>query len=307
MRALDCMLWGDSAVKKVFISYSRTSEAQVKDLIDDLRKLGLEALSDRNLPGGQPWWDRILDQIDSADVVIVAIDEAFTHSIAVRREYQYARDLDIPVLPVVVAGEIRTEDWPDGLDDLQWVDYRGDHRDGGLFLGRAFGAMRDRGPMPDPPPNRPPLPKSDLDRLKDKVASAEPLSLEDQSSIVIALKSKLRIAHEADKAVSVLKALQDRRDLLKTIDREIEEALEVHGSPFTKPTNTSNDQKQDHDPKPVEKYGLGEHALGSALIGFFAGIVISGTVELGIGFAIIGSVIGLIIALVSPIKKSSET
>ena len=162
-------------MKKVFISYSRKSEDQVDDLIEDLRKLGLEVLSDRNLPGGQPWWDRILDQLEAADVVIIAIDETFTKSIAVGREYDYACKLNIPVLPVVVAGEIRTEDWPTGLDSLHLVDYRGDHRDGGLFLGRAFGAMPDRGPVPDPMPERPPVPRSDLDDIKDQIASSEPL------------------------------------------------------------------------------------------------------------------------------------
>lgn len=296
--------------KKVFISYSRSSEGQVKELIDDIQKLGLEAMSDRNLPGGQPWWERILNQIEVADLVIIAIDETFSHSIAVGREYEYARALNIPVLPIVVAGDIRPEKWPAGLDDLQWVDYRGEHRDGALHLGRALGSIPDRGPMPEAPPKRPPVPKSDLDRLNEKIASSEPLNHADQSSLVIALKSKLLVPHEAQRAVSILEEFRNREDLLKSIDRVIEEALAT--APKFQEGDDQTDGRTPEPPPPppppsVEKYGYGEHALGGAVAGFFLGLVLGGMVETGIGFAVIGAVIGLIVALISPIKKKPET
>ena len=131
--------------------------------------------------------------------------------------------------------------------------------------------------------------------------------MEAQSSILIRLKAKLRIVQDAPTAKSLLEALQDRNDLFKTVDAEIEAALNQKANGSGGDGSTGQDPGI-QDPNPIEKYTIGEHSLGAAVIGFFTGLVLgAGSVELGIGFAIIGSVLGLIIALVWPFTKSPET
>jgi hypothetical protein len=44
-------------MSKIFISYSRESEAKAKSLVDDFESLGHDVWFDRELSGGQAWWD----------------------------------------------------------------------------------------------------------------------------------------------------------------------------------------------------------------------------------------------------------
>jgi TIR domain len=54
---------GGNRMAKIFISYSRQSEAMAKSLVTDFESLGHDVWFDRELSGGQAWWDQILAMI----------------------------------------------------------------------------------------------------------------------------------------------------------------------------------------------------------------------------------------------------
>ena len=66
--------------RNVFISYSRTDVAQVETLATDIETLGHQTWVDRELTGGQRWWDRILDSIDECDTFVLAMSQASLES-----------------------------------------------------------------------------------------------------------------------------------------------------------------------------------------------------------------------------------
>lgn len=93
----------------VVVSYSRHSKVVAGKLVEDVRKLGHTVWFDRELSGGQVWWDQILTRIRGAGVFLLVLDSATLASTACRREYTYADALGKPVLPVLVSGSSRPE------------------------------------------------------------------------------------------------------------------------------------------------------------------------------------------------------
>ncbi|MCC7450847.1 MAG: SUMF1/EgtB/PvdO family nonheme iron enzyme, partial [Anaerolineae bacterium] len=90
---------------KLFISYSSKDRALVEALADDLDLLDHEVWFDRELnrSGGHQWWKLICEQIRACEGFIYALSPHVLTSVPCQREYQYARDLGKPVLPLVVA------------------------------------------------------------------------------------------------------------------------------------------------------------------------------------------------------------
>src|SRR5215211_1710859 len=62
-----------STVTKVFISYAREAQEQVRELADDIAALGWAVWFDEQLSGGTAWWDRILESIRGCDVFLFAL------------------------------------------------------------------------------------------------------------------------------------------------------------------------------------------------------------------------------------------
>jgi len=61
---------------KAFISYNRACEEIARQVVDDLRTLGNEVWFDQALPGGQAWWDFILQEIRDCDVLVFCCIQA---------------------------------------------------------------------------------------------------------------------------------------------------------------------------------------------------------------------------------------
>ena len=72
----------------VFISYCRESQDIVEALAQDIVGLGHKVWLDRELAGGQAWWDQILGVIRECDVFLFALAPESLDSSACKREYQ---------------------------------------------------------------------------------------------------------------------------------------------------------------------------------------------------------------------------
>ncbi len=88
---------------KLFISYSRRDALLLDPLLADLGRAGHEVLIDRRIPGGQLWWDEIIENLRRCDALIFVVSPYAIESKACRLELAYGvGDLRKPLLPVML-------------------------------------------------------------------------------------------------------------------------------------------------------------------------------------------------------------
>src|SRR3954454_5639466 len=106
----------------LFASYSRKDETAVEELIADLEGARLSVWHDRDLGGGDPWWQDILRRIRQCDVFLFALSKNALASKPCLAELAYARTLGLPILPVLIGpvGTLRLTP----VADIQVIDYR---------------------------------------------------------------------------------------------------------------------------------------------------------------------------------------
>ena len=231
-----------------FISYKRQSEAIVETLAADIEALGHDTWFDRELSGGQAWWDQILGEIRNCEVFAFALAPEALSSAACMREYQYAADLGKTILPVRVAVALSPTLLPPALSALQLVDYTKRDIDTVLRLARAVIHVPPPKPLPDPLPEPPELPLSYLGRLQEQVSATSDLSFQEQSALVVDLKVALRDPETHQDARTLLETLKERRDLYARISREIDEILA--GTPSPPPASAGSRAKQSTEIEP---------------------------------------------------------
>jgi hypothetical protein len=211
----------------LFISYSRKSEAVAKSLVADLDQLGYKAWFDRELSGGQAWWDQILATLRDCRAVLFLLDQHSLNSSACKREFSYAADLGKPILPILVADGVSTNLLPPELSRLQFIDYRNQDRTTALSLGKALNRIPPPKPLPDPLPAPPAAPLSYLGGLTRKIDSDAPLTYEEQSALVVDLRTSLRDLGSAEDTRILLERLRSRRDLFAAIAAEVDDILDT--------------------------------------------------------------------------------
>lgn len=197
----------------VFFSYAREDRRKVELLAGRMQSLGHQVWLDRELSGGQPWWDVVLTQLQSADVVVYALSPASLRSQACGAEMSYARALARPVLPVMVE-RTPPDALPPDLGRLQVVDYVNPTEDSAFALARAVAQLPPAPPLPRPMPPSPAVPLSYLSRLAQQIA-APSLSIDEQLAVVSELELGMKSGDHEERtaAWSLLNSLMTRRDL----------------------------------------------------------------------------------------------
>jgi hypothetical protein len=111
----------------VFLSYSRQDAGMMARLRDDLRAQGLAVWTDEALTPGTPsWLEGIEREIERTRCLLVVLSPDAKVSAWVERETAYAREMGVPVVPVLARGEVR-DAVPIELINVQRVDARGDY------------------------------------------------------------------------------------------------------------------------------------------------------------------------------------
>jgi hypothetical protein len=218
-------------VSNIFVSYSRQSQPVAANLVGDIELLGHAVWFDRDLSGGQSWWDQILAHIRACDVFVFVLDQRALNSVACQRELAYAACVRKSVLPVLIDGEVSTSLLPPALSKIQYIDYTKQDRVAALALARALTALPQAQPLPDPLPPPPDAPVSHLIAVAQRVDSATVLALQEQSVLVIDLGRGMRDPDFAADARSLMQKLRKRKDLLATIADEIDELLRAPRPP----------------------------------------------------------------------------
>ncbi len=213
-------------MKKIFFSYSERSKASLQTLIGDLKELnGYELWIDKKLTGGQQWWNEILRNIRECDVFLFAMSPESLESEACSREYTYAWQLGKSILPVLVADVDTLNLLPKELKMVQYIDYRAADKHAFMRLVTALDSLPKSGPLPELLPEEPEVPVSYIDELFSVIRSSDPMSFDQQASLMVKLKEKLHSESERQDAIKLLEKLRERDDLYSKIGNQVTDIL----------------------------------------------------------------------------------
>lgn len=213
---------------KIFLSYTRSCEDSVKILSDDIEAMGHTVWLDKRLIGGQEWWNEIIAAIQSSEIIVVYLCPDTLESIACKLEYRYARNLGIPILPVIGEDGISPNLLPPELSIIQFVDYRNRDHNTLLSLVKALNNIKIPTSLPTPLPKPPEVPLSYLSKLTQRIETTSSLNLEEQSALIIELKGGLRNPEVIDDILVLLNRFKKRKDLIASIADEINESIEKY-------------------------------------------------------------------------------
>ncbi|WP_339706606.1 toll/interleukin-1 receptor domain-containing protein [uncultured Kriegella sp.] len=314
---------------KIFVTYSRSSQREVASLVRDLEELGHEVWFDRDISGGQSWWNNILSQIRDCEIYVFAIAKDAIDSTACIRELKYAEALGKAPLPVLIKNDVSLALAPRYISNVQYADYtKSDQKNAIIDLIKSLNGIKPITSLPDPLPEPPEIPISYLDTLKEKV-DAPKMSRNEQISLVKTLQSKLddpQVDHEDIR--HLLQRLRKHDDLLFATAKDIDALLERTTVSQPKQKITRDDVKKpgsdfesplsNTDKKPVQHRTvvskdttqqpwniglvilLGIGTLCLPFIGIIAGIIALNTKEnktAGAILLILGIIVGIVILL----------
>ncbi|MGB8390753.1 sensor domain-containing protein [Mycobacterium sp.] len=231
----------------LFISYSSQDRSTVDALTTALRRGQQQVWFDQELGGGDSWWNKILEQVRSCDVFIVALSNNWLQSKPSQAELRYAKALNRPILPVRI-GEIDSMR-VNPLAALQIIDYREPTVDAGIQLVTAVHALQSKPvPLPDPLPEEPPVPFGYITRLGNTLAEKE-LSPQQQMQLLVELRQGLDEDGDDPSArgdiAQLLRMLRLRHDVTYRTRTEIDNVLseiEVKNSSSAGPSATADAQ-----------------------------------------------------------------
>jgi hypothetical protein len=188
------------------VSYSSKDSTSAKPLIPDLETTRHAVWVDQELTGGESWWR----EIRQCDVFVLALSNNSLRSKPCMAELDYAEALGLPVVPVQIGSVDRPRLSP--IAHIQIIDYRDPTAASAIALVAALqdGAAQ-RGELPDPLPEPPPIPYEYLMRLSAQIDS-HVLQHADQLAIVAQLRDSLEIEEDNDIRV-------DLGELLRRIRR----------------------------------------------------------------------------------------
>jgi len=197
--------------RRLFVSYARRDSAAVTDLYQDLVRADYDLWFDRELSGGQRWWDEILNQIRSCDVFVFVLSPDSVKSKACRAELAYAAALQRPILPVLL-GDVNIDLAPDPIGQLQCLDYRERTPGNVISLLMAVSRVTPAKELPKPQPVAPPPPVTALGPVRDRLA-AESLTLQDQQELLLELQRHIDDVDEHPMLSNLLEQFRSRRDI----------------------------------------------------------------------------------------------
>ncbi|MBI5959051.1 MAG: toll/interleukin-1 receptor domain-containing protein [Chloroflexi bacterium] len=134
-----------------FVSYSRVDSLIAEPLIDSLREIYLDCdiFYDKNIPGGDPWWEVILDHIDKSVIFIYLLSNDSVSSPYCQAEFEEARRLQKQTIGVLVRGKT---DLPPKLTKDQIIDMTSGVEKGITKLGGAIRHQLSKVPSTPPEP-----------------------------------------------------------------------------------------------------------------------------------------------------------
>ena len=104
-------------MSRLFISYARENRAFVEALFPLLQRV-YDTYYDKDLTGGEKWWDSLVKEIARRDILIIILSEQWNQSEYGRKEYEEAVKRNKKILPI----KIDNAPNPQFLADIHYVD-----------------------------------------------------------------------------------------------------------------------------------------------------------------------------------------
>jgi hypothetical protein len=215
----------------IFLSHSQLDSDPADVLAADIAASGRAIWLDKiDLVGGSQWWPEILKQIRACDVFVFAVSPLSLHSVACNEEFDYARALGRPILPVVISDIGESDRFEHDIFQVQEVDYRHPEDKPTWFaLTKALSAReREASALPEPLPPEPTTPYGYLLALARTIRGRDDISRLEQESIFRQLSEAL--PGESDPRVlttinTLLRSLRARPEVTVRVANEIDSLL----------------------------------------------------------------------------------
>ena len=240
----------------VFISYSRTDEVVVKQLVRGLEAAHFEPWADVALQGGDAWWETILDRIEAASAFLYAVSDASLQSTPCRSEHHYARGIGVPVLPIQVGKCSGVRD--NEVFEIQAVTYDPGDSTSAFAVIAAVASTANKPRKPTRAPvRRPPIPFAYLIRLGRQIDSAE-LAPDEQLAAIDQLRRALDDESESTVQADICKMLRRLEKKKWATVKAAEEArrvLDAHeASSLVRPPDTAGRPRPAWYPDPTGRH-----------------------------------------------------
>lgn len=193
---------------KLFISYARVDTPLCKQIVEKLSDVH-EVWYDKRLFSGMDWWAEIQRRIHWADGFVYLLSPESVKSEYCNKEYNIARAAQKRIFPVLI--QARTE-IPDHLGVIQFADLSMGMENFHTLLNALLIAERDM------PSQVEPLPAAQAEQIDASVApkaDQDPMELLGEAGTEMDEK-------DFDRALFLLKQLQDRQDLPRSMQRMVE-------------------------------------------------------------------------------------
>ena len=240
---------------KLFISYSRRNIDLVRSVTADLEQAEHEVWFDRELRGGQVWWDVLLEQIRSCEVFVVAVSPTQLASKACTAELAYAMALGLRILPILIR-DTNLDLAPSVLSAKHIVDYRAPTATSAISLMNALANIEPAKALPEALPTPPPAPVSDIGPLRDGVALPE-LSFAQQTTLLAEFEARRTETDQHPTLRTLLEQFRQRPDVAASVARSIGTLLaELPDDDAPEDTIAKKKQRrplQDRDPDTVDR------------------------------------------------------
>lgn len=106
----------------VFISYSRSEAPFVDAFLDALEDRNVQVWADyRSLVPARPWWEQILEGINSSDAFLLVVSKESMASKTVEQEYNQALGRNKRIILII----FEAVPLPPALQSREWIDFRG--------------------------------------------------------------------------------------------------------------------------------------------------------------------------------------
>jgi serine/threonine kinase PknH len=215
----------------IFVSYARKDWPTVESLVRDIEDLAGSVWFDREIPGGQLWWEAVLKEVRGCRLFVFALSGGALRSEACLSELNYALALGRPMLAVQI-GVVDLAGAPEELRRTQIINFVERSIESVKILAKAIYSAPPPPSLPADLPAEPPVPKSYRDRYGAVFSNA--LSMDDQEQLLALLRYDLDHGVETEEATSILRTLRDRRDVVWAVREEIDTIMRT--TPATMPT-----------------------------------------------------------------------
>lgn len=189
--------------KKIFISYRSTERESVKEFAELIESFNdYKIWWDVELLPGVEWWDKIIENLKTADIVIVMLSRAYWESDPCELERNYARELNIPFLPVVIDSDLST------LREFATTQYHRfygqykDKQESHIILQKALELIELKS-KPDPLPTPPPAPVSQLIEIELELKEQLP----EERQYFLLSRVRLYVEGKPDELIPAIKVL----------------------------------------------------------------------------------------------------